>query len=289
MGAQVYIDLYFLINMSMDFFCLLITLRLLHRRSSLLRLLIGALLGGGYAVAALLLGFSGAIGFLLDCAAAVLICATVLCTRGARVGRILQASLVFVLISMTLGGIMTALYTALNRMELPFEALQGDSISVWLFALLALVSGLATARGGRLLGISQKTKQVTVEAVILGKPVVLRAMVDSGNLLCDPISGRSVIVADRARLQGVLPSFLLEMSYATDSAVLSRLEQDVRLAHRVRLIPTKTATGEGILVAILPDSLTVVEGRERRRGDYLVAVSSLGESANGFDAVIAPF
>ena len=289
MGGEVYIDLYFLINMSMDFFCLLITLRLLHRRSSVLRLLIGASLGGGYAVAALLSGVSGAVGFFLDCAAAIVICATVLCVRGARLRRILQAALVFALVSMTLGGIMTALYTALNRMDLPFEGLQGEGISVWVFALLALVSGFATAKGGRLLGISQKTKQVTVEAVILGKAVVLRAMVDSGNLLCDPISGRSVIVADRERLRDVLPPFLLETDSATDSKLLSRLEKDRRLARRVRLIPTKTATGEGVLVALVPDSLTVVEGHERRRGDYLVAVSELGESAVGFDAVIAPF
>lgn len=286
MGTEVYIDLYFLINASMDFLCMLITGRLLHRCMAMWRLLLGAVLGGVYAAFALLLGFSGVLGFLLDCVTAILLAAIVFASRGVRIWRVLQSALVYVLVSMVLGGIMTALYTWLNRMELPFEALQGDNLSVWLFGLLALVAGIATSRGGRFLGLSQKTRSVTVKAVLFGRSVELRAMVDSGNLLRDPVSGRGVIVADRERLRAALPSDLLKEGKEGERAVFSWLDRSSKHASQVRLIPTYTATGSGLLVAVVPDRLTVREGKECYTADYLIAASSLGESAQGFDAVI---
>lgn len=285
MGAEVYIDLYFMINMSMDFLCMLITARLLHREIKVWRLLLGAGLGGVYAVASLLLGFVGVWGFFLDCLTALMLSAVVFFFKGMHPFRILQASLVYILVSMVLGGIMTALYTWLNRMDLPFEVLQGDGVSVLIFGLLALTAGITTSRGGRLLGISQKTRRIAVEAVLLGKRVELSAMVDSGNLLRDPVSGRSVIVADRKKLQGILPRALLAEGKTGEREIFSWLDSSPD-ATRVRLIPARTATGGGLLVAIVPDSLILTEGRERYESDYLIAVSTLGDTAQGFDAVI---
>ena len=59
---------------------------------------------------------------------------------------------------------------------------------------------------------------------------------------------------------------------------------NVKIASRVRLIPTKTASGGGILVAILPDLLMLKEGGKLRSADYLVAAGSVG--GEGFDALI---
>ncbi len=282
MGGEVYIDLYVLINASMDLLCLLITARLLHRRLGALRALWASLLGGVYAAAALLLGLGGAFGLLLDGAAAILIVLIAFWTRGMRLGRLLVGALVYVLISMALGGMMTALYVCLNRLDLPFEALQGDRLSVWVLCVLAPIAGLALSRGGRLLGISQRAQGVTVEATLLGRRVVMRAMVDSGNLLRDPVSGRGVIIADRSHLRGVLPRELTEEG----EAWMRWLESDPTRASRVRLIPARTATGSGLLPAILPDELILYDGKERFFADYLVAISELEGTANGFEAVV---
>ncbi len=289
MGAEVYVDLYFLINFSMDFFCLLIAGKLLHRRTSAWRLLLGGAAGGIYAVAVLLLGISGADGLICDLAAAVAICTLAFCAKGIGLRRILHTSLIFALVSMVVGGVMTALYSLLNRLDLPFEALQGDNLSVWLFGLLAIAGGFAAAKGGRLMGLSDKTKSVAVEAVLFEKKIVLRAMVDSGNLLRDPVSGRSVIVAEREKMRTVLPFSLPRDAKNDERTALSFLKAHPEAASRLRLIPAKTATGEGLLPAIVPDSLMLCDGKERYTADYLIAVSSLGSSAQGFDAVIAPF
>ncbi len=283
MAQEVYLDLYVLVNFSMDLLCLMITAALLHRRMPRWRPFLAAALGGIYAAIALLLGLRGGVGFVLDAAVALLICLIGFYAKGTRPLSVLKWTVVYVLISMMVGGVMTGLYACLNRLHLPLESLGSDDISVWTFALLSAVAGVATWRGGRLLGISSKTKLVSVRAVLFGKTVTLRAMVDTGNLLRDPVSGRSVIVADTARLEDALPPPLLR-AYQTGEfgEWLSSYEN----AKCIRAIPTQTASGNSLLFAIIPEALSVDEGKGEYRADYLIAPTSLGDTRGRFDAVI---
>lgn len=283
MQTEVYIDLYVLINTSMNLLSLMITASLLHRKVSRLRSCLAALLGGIYAAAALLFEIEGALGFTLDLLAGGLMCAVAFAGSSLSLFRFLQSALVEVLTSMILGGIMTALYSLLNRLDLPLEVLEGDGLSVWLFLLLSLAAGLLTLRGGRFFGFAGRTKSVTVEVRLFEKELTLRAMVDSGNLLRDPVSGRGVIVVEREILNSVLPPTLAHaLKQPSPEAWLC----DRRYVRYIRLIPTRTAAGDTLLPSILPTALTVWNGRERFSADYLIAPAPLGESARGFDAVI---
>ena len=284
MPTEVYVDLYFLVNMSMDFLCLLITGRLLHRVCKSGRLLLASAIGGAYAVGSLLWLSGGARGVLFDLLCAVLLCFAAFWRRGEPNRRVLVSGAVFAAVSMALGGMMTALYTALNRLNLPLDALQGDTLSVWIFAILALVAGALTARGGRMMGLSQKSESVTVETTLFGKRVTLSALVDTGNLLTDPISGRGVILVEESSLVGVLPTPLARAIRQGGGALSHYLVDHPKEAARIRLIPTKTAMGEGMLAAILPDRLTIREGKATYPADYLLAPTTLGNA--DFDAVI---
>ncbi len=285
MIAEVYVDLYFLINTCMNLLCIMITASLLHRSVSRIRSLLAAAFGGIYAVIALLLSLGGALGIALDIFVAFVMCALTFAQKTFRFLGILKCTAVQTLTSMLLGGIMTALYAVLNRLNLPFEALKGDTVSVWSFAILSAVAGIATAHGGRFFGISKKTKSVTIHAELGEKTVTLRALVDSGNLLRDPISGRYVIVANKTALSHILPKETMKALSAPFATNTSHLTfQGIH----IRLIPTKTATGQALLPAFLPDKLTVTEGKETYPADFLIAAAELGESARGFDAII-PF
>lgn len=280
MVTDVYADLYFLVNVCMNLLCLMITGSLLHRRTRRWRAILAASLGGVYALAALLLSLGGILGVLSDVGMALCMCAVAF---GAGKGSLLplcKATAVQFLTSMILGGVMTALYTLLNRLELPLEMLKGDGLSVWTFALLSAVAGLMTARGGRFFGFSKKTRSVTVSATILGCEVTLRALVDSGNLLRDPVSGRSVIVADRKKLEALLPDGARELLAHPLTA------QDLTYAKQLRLIPAETASGRALLPAFLPSHLSIRDGKSVHGADYLVAAAELGEHARGFDAII---
>ena len=283
MVQEVYIDLYILVNVSMDLLCLLTVAALLHRRIRRWRAVISSILGGFYAAAALLLGLNGFLGLLGDAIAALAMCAITFGFRRRTVWRALQPIPILMLVSMTLGGIMTALYAALNRLNLPFEALEGDGLSVWTFALLTAVASFATLRGGRLFGLSHKTRSVTVSAMLFGREITFCALVDSGNLLRDPLSGKSVIVVDADKLVGILPSPLLDACKRGSVSAFLATYEDARIC---RLIPAKTASGEGFLLGLLPDRLTLSDGKSTLPADHLIAPAPLGSAAQGFDAVI---
>ena len=279
----VYIDLYFLVNFSMDLLCLMITASLLHRRVSRLRAILAAAVGGAYAAGALLLGFSGFWGFAMDALAALVLCAITFHTKKTSPWRTLKSVPILLLSSMTLGGVMTTLYNLLNQLHLPLESLQGDGLSVWIFALVTAVSGVATLHGGHFRKQAQKADHVTLQVTLFQKSITLRAMVDSGNLLRDPVSGKNVIVADLNRLSPILPPALFHACRTgkTD-AWLSSHEQ----ARITRLIPASGATGNRLLIAIVPDALSITAKKETYAADYLIAPTLLGEHAQGFDAII---
>ena len=143
MEQTVYIDLYFLINFSMDLLGLFLAAKLLSYRTHPLRSALAAALGAAYACAALLLIPSGLVGLLADIAA----CGAMSFVAVKRKGNLRQVgayAVVYTAVSIVLGGAMTALFSLFNK--LGFNELSGegvsDGISVWLFALLAGISGV---------------------------------------------------------------------------------------------------------------------------------------------------
>lgn len=204
MQHEVWGDLLFLINFSMDFLCLYLTARLLHRRLRPLPALGAAVLGGVYSVAALFIETSRPISLLIDAAVCALMCAVAFARRGRRWRQLLSEIGVYLASAAALGGMMTALFNLLNRLRLPKNT-GGDSISAWLFLLLALISGFTAWRGTGLLRGLRSRSFAEVEIVFCGRRLTLHGVTDSGNLLRDPITGRAVIITDTHSTLPLLP------------------------------------------------------------------------------------
>lgn len=281
MEVEVYADLLFLINTGMDGLCLLLTGRLLHRRIKPWRVALAAALGGVYAVAALLFDAGTGVSLALDIAVCIAMCGTVFLPKTAGgIKRLPAAAGVYVLLSVALGGIMTALYHLFNRAGIP-DLLQElfptgeDGLGSWLFLLLALGGGVASLWGGRLAKRSQRVRLCTVTVEYRDRTVTLRGLVDSGNLLRDPMGGRAVICAQASALDGLLTPGLKAVMSGDSPQSTSLSPADAR---RVRIIPAGTATGRGLLYGFLPDRVTLTpEGQtEGREVDAVVATADIG-------------
>lgn len=284
MVQEIYADLYVLINFGMDLLCLTVTASLLHLPAHRWRILLASGMGGLYSLLSLLFSPAGLLGLLFDLLAAMALAGVAFAQRGNGLLRHLRVTGAYFLSSVLLGGVMTALYAFLNRLALPLDRMQKDGLEAWIFALLGATAGLATLKGGRLFAFSARRRYVTLTVTLFGRTVTLRALIDSGNLLQDPLSGRGVIVVDRRALRGLLPEKLLA---ADTPQKLTDLLEDYELARLIRLIPVHSATGEGLLPAVIPEQLRVTDRRTTYSGDQLLAISDLGEDARDFDAVMA--
>ena len=266
--AEVYGDLFFMINMSMDYLCLHLSARLMHRKISVPRFLLAAALGGIYSVIALLLSVPPLVAGVLDITLCILMCAIAFARRGEG---ILLISAVYVGVSMVLGGIMTALYNLLNRAGVGDElSVSEDGVSAWMFAILAAVSGVLAMRGGRFFRKSTEARPCRVDARLGERSISADGMCDSGNLVCDPVDGKPVIVIGKALGERLLGKENTENLLIHQD--ISRITDD-RLLRRLRFIPTKTATGVGMLVGFSADEIRVCpEGGSERCVDALLAI-----------------
>ena len=270
-------DLLFFVNFCMDFQCLFLTARLLHRRFSVWRGALASAGGAVYAVAALFLNAGRVTAFALDLLVCALMC---LLTFGERHGRwrhLLIPFAVYFGVSAAVGGVMTGLSFWINRLTLP-EA--GSADGPWFYVLAAL-GGLLTFAWGRLCQRRAKGKHATLRVVLDQKTATFACMTDTGNLLKDPVSGRPVVIVSHRAARALLPPPLLLA--ALDRSAVAALPQ--ALAKRVRLVPSVSATGQGLLVAVLPDSAELDAGRGKKQVDLLLAATAF-EPGAGYDALL---
>lgn len=285
MEQTVYVDLFFLINFSMDFLCFFITSKILGGPIRFWRMALASAVGGIYANVALFLPLSGGTSLAADLLACAAICLITYGRRGE--GRALPSYiLVYTAVAMTLGGFMTAFFNLLNRSGWGGEdaGIDPDGISVWLFALLAGISGAVTLIGGRFFSKKTARKSATVTLCYNGKSMRLLAMTDTGNLLREPIGGKPCLLADTDSLRPILPEEILIAAKRGNTFFPDRVS--VKDAKNIRLVPTRTASGEGILLALRMERIVVDGGSGAREVDAVVALAELGKSAGGYRVLL---
>jgi stage II sporulation protein GA (sporulation sigma-E factor processing peptidase) len=284
MEQTVYLDLLFFVNFSMDFLCFYITAKIMSISFSVLRVSLAATLGGIYADAALFLPYGTPWSIFLDIAVCFIICALAFYRKKEK-GLVLT-SVVYFSVSMALGGFMTALFNLLNRMGFNEAVLgedDGDGISVWLFALIALVSALLTLIGGKFFRGRSSVSTVRVEITYKKRKSTFKGMVDSGNFLRDPISGRPCIVVDSSLLRDLFPKKLLDMAEKGELSVLG-VEDDIKRS--IRLVPASTATGEKMMIGVRSDMIRIDSGRGFCESDAIVVISRIGILRDGACALV---
>lgn len=295
LGQIVYADLLFLVNFSMDFLCFFVTARILSRPFKVWRCIIASVMGGVYSVALLFVNIHPAVVFLADLGFCALMCLAAYGIKDKKTSEFLLHITVYFGVSMGTGGCMTAMYSLLNRMDLPLSEVEKnpDGISVWLFGILAIVSGAVAMLGGKLFkNVSNDTVSV-ININYKGSSLTVKGMTDTGNMLKDPISGRAVIIIDAASLGGLLTSRCVDLALRGD--IEGIISSDP--SHKVRLVPMKTASGGSVVCAFVPDRITVSipdkngqVGKNTTESDALFAPAklslSLDKSARGCAALV---
>lgn len=284
MTQDVYIDLLFLINFSMDYLCIYVCSKVLHRKMKLPRMLAAAALGGVYSVVSLFLPVSSGVSLALDCATCLIMCAIVYLEKGRTLGSLLLSTFLFIGISMMTGGCMTAIFNLLNKLNLPLDLVEADGISTYLFAALALVAGIISLQSGQIISRRAPIKECKLHLRFCGKDFELLGLSDSGNLVRDPITGKPVIFVDRETIEKQVSLDFL------DRFAEGKLERDAPCKN-LRIISLRTATGTSIAVAAAPESISIEY--EDKNGktttaelSVLISPAEIGKSAEGYAAII---
>lgn len=255
----IYLDVLAAVNLAMDYLLLTATARLSGTYCTRLRLLGGAALGAAYAVASCLPGL--ALLSMLSIKALIGF-AMVRAAFGARsVSELMRLTLLFWLVSFAFAGGAFALGQLSNT---AFFAGSGYYIDVPMRVVVAaaaicwVLTGLIF-RGDARTG-ENRQRFAQVHLCFGSQQADFSLLVDSGNDLTDPVSGKPALVLDRRAAARVLPMEaavpLAGLRADNATAVLEALPGACRA--RFQLLPYRALGKEnGLLLAFRPDSATV--------------------------------
>ncbi len=282
MEEEIYADVLFIINFSMDFLSLYIVGRLMHFVMGTGRMMAGASIGALYGVLELLLDLPPLRQTALTLGVLCIMCLVAFGWKSFRT-YMTSVGLTFG-VGMLIGGIMTSAFlklgNAVSYLEIggTIATVYGD-LPVWKFAVFALLSALVTWLLGKLFRRKRSQRACLVRMRFDGKEREFPALVDSGNLLEEPVSGTPVIFL-KGKAAKLLPKNLL-MAMKNGAASLSLPE-----AGRLRVIPSRTVAGDGILLAAMPEKVALRTGRGWETRRALVAVDFSEGDFGGFDVLV---
>jgi stage II sporulation protein GA (sporulation sigma-E factor processing peptidase) len=252
METVLYADVLFLINFSMDYLALFAAARLLSLPAKTGGMLMGAVLGGVYGVLATVYSWQGIFGAL---AAFAVSCAMVRVAGGRpdSFGGFLRAVFSVWGIGALIGGIMTLIGGSFHGTAAYASYMDYPAV----IAAVVVFVRMLLRRGGR--GFAEISFSYG-ENTYAG-----RALVDSGNLLTDPISG--------------LPVVLIRASDArtfaggeVDGKFAGAFGDSMGLSPGIRAVPVHGVDGCRILYGFLCPEMRVQKGKRSLRRSAVICV-----------------
>lgn len=278
----VYIDSLFLLNLIVNYLLLLATAKLAGEVIRRLRLGLGAALGALYAAAI----FFPGMGFLTHplCKLGSAVLMLLIGFGGSR--RLLRVTLVFFGLSCAFGGGIFAIGLLGGRGLTLRNGILYSAMDLRIILLSAALCYVLLTLVFRRMA-KHESRELLPAVLTLGeKRVSLTALVDTGNTLTDPATGRNVMVAEGERVSELFPegAALTEADFRDPVGAMERLSECGE-RRRFRLLPYQAVGVEcGMLLALRLDRAQV---GTRDYGGILVALSPNRLSdGGGYSALI---
>lgn len=279
-AGVVYLDQVLLGSLVMNYAILWVVAKFIRTGCGQGRLLGAAALGSMYSVAVFIPALFGLLTFWHKVLVSVVMVGVGFGWRGPR--NFLACLGCFYLVSFTLGGAVWGFISLLQSNS--YSGVAGMLSSVdryfWYGIVLALASfWLAGQKWPSFLRgrAAERNYGVDLTICIMGRQARVPAMVDTGNHLTDPLTGRPVIVAEYNALADVLPAefrLLTERDGSLDLAKLPESLGNSAWAVRFRPIPFRSlGLDQGMLPGFRPDWVGVKQGESiYRTREVVIAV-----------------
>lgn len=260
----IYADMLFIINFSLDYLCLFLTGRILNCGGKVLRLLLGAFIGGIYAFVPYLAEPPTFASFTFDLGAAGLICLVAFGKQDLK--RFFVISGTFIVSSALLGGLVTAFYSLGTRYSDGVYS-EVDSLS---FGLICLVSAFVALSYGLICRKKIYTRSAEIRVYAGERKFDARLLADSGNLVTEPFSALPVIVIASSALP-----------FPFDSP-----ESEV-FPFPIRAIPFRTSSGKSCFFGFRPDRIEVRQmARKPKRVEAYIGIDTENKTYSGYDGLM---
>lgn len=256
----IYIDVLFAVNGIVNFMLLLATSKISKIQTHTWRLFIGAFLGAVYAVCMFFPQIEALYTIVSKIAFSFVLIAVTFTIK--KVKHFLKTVFIFYITSFIFGGIALGLFYFIG-----FGKGTVISNGIFYFNLPWRILAVSSAVAYGIIRLVWKTLKSDrmrdykrIDVYLKGNKVSLNALVDTGNMLSDPVSKMPVIVAEFDVVAPILPQSFISLYEALSSSPENIIleNKDSYLASRLRIIPySSLGTADGMLIGMKPDSVKI--------------------------------
>ncbi len=262
-----YVDIIFLENLIMNSIIILATGIILKNTQRIWRNLVSSGIGAIYAILIYTSNFKIYSNISLKVILSVVI--VYIAFKPANIRSFLKHIIIFYLTSFTFGGVAFALLYFVRPQDILFQ----NGVLIGTYPIKMILAGgilgfiIITFAFKNIKG--KLTRKDMMCTVIIGNTRIT-AIVDTGNLLKDPITKMPVLIMEREMLKGIFPEIILEN--ATDIVNGKEIELG-EYSSKLRVIPYKSIGKEnGLLLGIKAKNIRIVYQDIEKAHDVIIGI-----------------
>ena len=255
----IYVDIVLLENLCMNYIILFGTAYIIKIKVRHLRILLASLIGAIYAV----LAYAGIFPIYANLITKIIlsICMTYIAFNPKKLKGLIKELIVFYLVSFALGGCAFALLYIVRPQDIFMK--NGVYIGTYplKIALLGGITGFVITYVAIKIVKTRITKNEIIYKAIIeieNQELEINVLLDTGNMLKDPISDDAVIMIEKNRLYKIVPKKLLDNMNKFLGGEFENAES-LEYKKRIRFIPfTSVGKQNGMLLGIKADLVKII-------------------------------
>lgn len=257
--VTIYVDIVLLENLCMNYIILFGTAYIIKIKVKHIRILLASLIGAVYAV----LAYAEVFPIYANLITKIIlsICMTYIAFNPKKLKGLIKELILFYLVSFALGGCAFALLYIVRPQDIFMK--NGVYIGTYplKIALLGGITGFVITYVAIKIVKTRITKNEIIYKAIIKieeQEIEINVLLDTGNMLKDPISGDAVIMVEKNKLYKILPNEMLDNTNKFLGGEFENAES-LEYRKRIRFIPfTSVGKQNGMLLGIKPDLVKII-------------------------------
>lgn len=288
----IYIDIIIVENLIMNYIILYATGLISKSEISYLKIFLASLIGAVYAIMEYISKLSIYSNIFIKIILSVIIVFIAFYPRNLK--KLGKQIILFYVTTFTFGGVATYLIYVLK----PQNIIIKNGMYVGTYILKVIFIGailgtiiLITAFKFAKSKITKKDMLCKVRIKLNGKEILLNTMVDTGNMLKEPLTGNPVVVVEKTSLYDLIPKEILNNTESILGGDFEKIPENIKNEYisRLKIIPfSSLGKQNGMLMGIKPEELEVInEQTEEKKDNAIIGIYNKSLTKRGeYNALI---
>ena len=268
----IYLDIVLLENIILNYIIILSTAIISKSKINTINIVVSSFIGGIYAILNYIAEINIVINIIVKFFISILM--IIIAFKEKRIKQLIRQLTFFYLVSFTFGGIAFMLLFFVNPQNIIIN--EKHFVGTYPIKVAVLAGGvgfiiITIAAEMIKVKINKKIIICELEIIYKGKNRIIKTMLDTGNLLKDPISKLDVIIVEKDSLNGMVSNDILDnISNIVNGKWIESKEV---YNYKFKIIPfSSLGNSNGLLIAFKPDYIKVYSEEVYLRDDILIGI-----------------